>query len=106
MSTVIRATCSECGTVEMAPSDVLISTIPGLSWYGWACACGEYRTVECCHEAVALLLSGDVPMIRVHYPAELDEAHVGPQLTEANVDRFVRLLDVLTLLAPFAEGSL
>lgn len=92
---LIRATCSDCGDVELRSRDLRVRTCDstGESTYLFRCpVCRmiEVRPAE--QHVVDVLLAAGVDEQRWSYPAELTEAHAGKQIDHDDVIDFHQLL--------------
>ena len=105
--TTIKASCPDCGEVELTPPDVTLmvcSTAP-LSYYAFDCP-------KCAHEVrkpaddhvVSLLVSGGVPAQAWDVPAEALEPRTGPVLTYDDLLDFALLLARTDELAVAADA--
>lgn len=80
---VIRATCNDCGDVELAPDEVQVRVCldDQRSSYAFRCPSCHLpvaRPVE--SRLVELLASSGSPVSLWHLPAELEEQHWGPAI--------------------------
>lgn len=76
--TIIKASCSTCGDVELAPSDVrlVVSTVADRSFYAFTCpVCAERVRKDASQEVVRLLTAGGLRAEHVVVPAEALEDH-------------------------------
>lgn len=92
---LIRATCSECGDVELRSRDLSVRrcTDNGCSTYLFRCPrCGmmEVRPAE--SHVVDVLLAAGVDRVDWQLPAELAEAHTGPAIDHDDMLDFHDLL--------------
>lgn len=81
--TTIRATCPDCGDVELSPPDMrlVVCNRPAWSYYTFSCpSCHVEVRRPADDEVVGLLVSGGVTAETVHVPDELFEEHTGPAL--------------------------
>lgn len=93
---LIRATCSDCGDVELRSKDLQVRLCEdtGSSTYIFRCpVCRmvEVRPAE--DHVVDVLLAAGVPCTEWHMPAELHEAHHGRVITHDDVLDFHDLLE-------------
>lgn len=83
--TTIKATCPECGEVDLTADDILLRVSDGgadLNTYGFTCpTCSAFIEKPADDRVVRLLLSGGVVPVPVHVPAEVLEPKYGPRLT-------------------------
>ena len=82
--TRIRATCPDCGEVELTPPDVELKVCTQAlhSFYAFVCPdCVQVVTKPADERVVRLLISGGVEAQFWEPPAELLEIHDGPVLT-------------------------
>lgn len=82
--TTIKATCPDCGEIDLTAEDVLlrIGAARSVNNYSFACpACGDYIQKPADDRVIRLLLSGGVVPVPIHVPAEALEIHAGPALT-------------------------
>jgi hypothetical protein len=106
---VIRATCNECGDIELAPLQVQVRVCldDQRSSYAFRCPSCSHpvaRPVE--NRLVELLASSGSPVSLWHLPAELDEPHDGPEITHDDLLDFHELLtrDDSWFVALVSEG--
>ena len=85
MHTIVRASCPECGDIEMGTSDLelRLCSAPQASIYLFTCPrCEEIVVKPASDERIVTLLSSvGVPTVHWDLPAELDEPHEGPEFT-------------------------
>ena len=82
--TIIKASCSTCGDVELAPNDVrlVVSTVADRSFYAFTCPlCAERVRKEACQEVVRLLTAGGLRPEHVVVPAEALEERPTTMMT-------------------------
>ena len=95
MMTTIKATCPQCGEVDLTAEDVLLR-IGGnktSNTYGFSCpTCAEFVEKPADERVVRLLLSGGVMPVLVHVPAEALEAHDGPPISHDDLLAFHEML--------------
>lgn len=80
---IIRASCLECGDVELTPRDlkVLVCSNTGDTTYTFLCpGCGVIVSKETERQVVEVLVSAGVKMSFWRLPTELDEERTGPPL--------------------------
>ena len=93
--TTIKATCPDCGEVDLTADDILlrIGATKSVNTYGFSCpTCGEFIQKAADDRVVRLLLSGGVVPVPVHVPAEALEVHDGPTITHDDLLDFHHLL--------------
>lgn len=93
--TTIKATCPECGEVDLTADDILlrIGATKTVNTYGFSCPdCGEFVQKNADDRVVRLLLSGGVVPVPVHVPAEALEIHDGPTINHDDLLDFHNLL--------------
>lgn len=96
MATRIRATCNDCGDVELSVDDVQvrICSEDNAGSYVFTCPhCVTPVTKDAEPRVVDLLLASGVELLTWSHPAELDEVHSGPAFTHDDLLDFHRLLD-------------
>lgn len=82
--TTIKASCPNCGEVELTPADVslMVCTHAALSYYAFECmTCTEEIRKPADDHVVSLLVSGGVPAQVWELPAEVLEVKTGPALS-------------------------
>jgi hypothetical protein len=82
--TLIKASCPDCGEVELTPADValMVCSHAPLSYYAFTCrGCGDEVRKPADDHVVSLLVSGGVPATVWEVPAEALEEHTGPRLS-------------------------
>ena len=92
---VIRATCNDCGDIELAPSEVQVRVCldDQRASYAFRCPTCTHpvaRQVE--NRLVELLASSGSPVSLWHLPAELEETHWGPAISHDDLLDFHELL--------------
>lgn len=94
---VIRATCGECGDIEMTPADVWVRVRkPGRqATYSFRCPlCGGVETKDASSHVVHLLTASGVRVWEVSPPKELVERRpVGPPFCHSDLIAFTELLE-------------
>ncbi len=94
--TTIKATCPECGEVDLTANDILlrIGASKAVNTYAFACPdCGDFVQKSADDRVVRLLLSGGVVPVPVHVPAEALEVHEGPIINHDDLIDFHQLLE-------------
>ena len=106
----VRATCPDCGDIEMSTDDVKVRVCVDTSEASYAFRCPT------CHVAVAkdaeaaivhLLVSSGSPLTMWRLPAELSEVHPGPAITHDDILAFHQLLETrgwFARVAAMVEG--
>ena len=93
--TTIKATCPDCGEVDLTADDILLRIGPSkaVNTYGFSCPdCGDFVQKAADERVVRLLLSGGVVPVPMHVPAEALEIHDGPVITHDDLLDFHVLL--------------
>lgn len=93
--TTIKATCTDCGEVDLTADDILLRIGPSktVNTYGFSCpSCGEFVQKAADDRVVRLLLSGGVVPVPVHVPAEALEMRTGPAISHDDILDFHQLL--------------
>jgi predicted RNA-binding Zn-ribbon protein involved in translation (DUF1610 family) len=93
--TTIKATCPDCGEVDLTANDILlrIGASKAVNTYAFSCPdCSEFIQKSADDRVVRLLLSGGVVPVPVHVPAEALEIHDGPSITHDDLIDFHQLL--------------
>ncbi|HET7483696.1 MAG TPA: hypothetical protein VFK89_12645 [Actinomycetota bacterium] len=89
--TTIKATCPDCGEVDLSAEDILLR-IGGnatANTYGFSCpTCSEFVEKAADERIVRLLLSGGVMPVVMQVPAEALEIHVGPPISHDDLLSF------------------
>lgn len=81
--TTIKATCPDCGEVDLTADDILlrIGARASVNTYGFSCPrCSEFVEKHADERVIRLLLSGGVMPTLVHVPAEILETRMGPPI--------------------------
>lgn len=95
MATVIKASCHECGDVELGVSElrVRVCTSDTQGTYVFRCpSCQMSVTKPAEPRIVDLLVASGVELVEWELPAELFEAHRGAPITHDDLIDFHRLL--------------
>lgn len=95
-ATRIRATCPDCGEVELGVPDVTLRATCARDhgFYGFICpSCTHPVNKPADERVVALLIGGGVEPLRWDFPAELLEQHGGIPLTYDDILDLHLLLD-------------
>jgi hypothetical protein len=93
---MIRATCSDCGDVELTTSDVSVRvcTHDDSGTYNFRCPSCHMTVVKPAEaRVVELLVASGVTLITWDLPAELSEARTGPAISHDDLLDFHALLD-------------
>jgi predicted RNA-binding Zn-ribbon protein involved in translation (DUF1610 family) len=93
--TTIKATCPDCGEVDLTADDILLRIGPSkaVNTYGFSCPdCGDFVQKTADDRVVRLLLSGGVVPVPVHVPAEALESREGPVINHDDLLDFHQLL--------------
>lgn len=91
----IRATCADCGDVELSSDDVLVRVCVdnGEGTYAFRCpACAMAVSKPAEPRVVELLIASGVRLDRWRLPAELDETRAGEPIDHDDLLDFHRLL--------------
>jgi predicted RNA-binding Zn-ribbon protein involved in translation (DUF1610 family) len=94
--TTIKATCPECGEVDLTPDDILlrIGSASSANTYAFSCpSCGSFVEKPADERVIRLLLSGGVMPMLVHVPAEALEPRTGPPINHDDLLAFHELLE-------------
>ncbi len=95
--TTIKATCPDCGEVDLTADDILLrigSATASNTTYGFSCpGCQEFVEKPADERVVRLLLSGGVMPMLVHVPAEALETKQGPAIDYDDILAFHELLE-------------
>ena len=106
--TTIKASCPDCGEVELTPADVrlMVCSYSPLSYYAFDCdTCrGEVRKPADDH-VVSLLLSGGVEAVVWELPAEALEPHEGPAICYDDLLDFALQLTEVDYLAAIVSAK-
>jgi len=91
--TTIRATCPDCGDVDLTPGDLRLEVLETLAaperLFSFHCRGCEAQVVgEASSEAARSLERAGVVVRHVRLPAEAREPHEGPRLTEDDLIAF------------------
>jgi predicted RNA-binding Zn-ribbon protein involved in translation (DUF1610 family) len=93
--TTIKATCPDCGEIDLTPDDILlrIGSAEDSNTYAFSCpSCGFFVEKPADERVIRLLLSGGVMPTLVHVPAEALEPHYGPRINHDDLLEFHELL--------------
>ncbi len=114
MATVIKASCHECGDVELAVRDlsVRVCTEAEHGSYVFRCPTCQMSVVKPAEQRIVdLLVASGVQLVTWRLPAELFELHEGAPITHDDLIDFHHLLgsddwfsQVLALGAPGLRG--
>ncbi len=88
MGTTIRATCPNCGDVELGVADLtaLLCSTNDAASYSFRCpGCMVLVTKSTGRRVVDVLVSSGVELRRWRFPAELEEPHNGQAFAPADV---------------------
>ena len=94
--TTIKATCPQCGEVDLVAEDILlrIGARASVNTYGFSCpSCGEFVEKHADERIIRLLLSGGVMPSLVHVPAEILESRSGPPINYDDLLNFHETLE-------------
>lgn len=94
--TTIKATCQECGEIDLTADEILlrIGSATESNTYAFTCpVCGDFVEKPADERIVRLLLSGGVLPQLVHVPAEALEPKGGPPISYDDVLSFHELLE-------------
>lgn len=109
--TTIKATCPDCGEVDLTAEDILlrIGAMRDANTYGFSCpSCGCFVEKPADERVVRLLLSGGVIPMLVHVPAEALEPHAGPPINHDDLLEFHELMqsdDWYALLSSYPSAD-
>lgn len=81
--TTIKATCPDCGDIELAPDDIRVELAPTAGWSAYIFTCPQCAVdvrKDADDEVVGLLRSAGVQIDEVLVPLEALELHDGPPL--------------------------
>ncbi len=95
MTTVIKASCHDCGDVELGVTElsVRVCTAATQSSYVFRCpSCQMSVSKPAEQRIVDLLVASGVELVEWRLPAELFEAHGGEPITHDDLIDFHRLL--------------
>jgi hypothetical protein len=93
---VIRATCQECGDVEMTTSDVWVRICDddNTGTYAFRCpSCTGVVVKPAEPHVIDLLVASGVAWTTWRMPAELHEQHVGAPITHDDLLEFHQMLE-------------
>lgn len=88
MKPTVRATCPHCGDVELGVEEVtaLVCTSTGGASYSFLCPVCERIVAKPTDQSVLdILVASGAQLRRWRMPLELEEAHSGPTLAEADL---------------------
>jgi predicted RNA-binding Zn-ribbon protein involved in translation (DUF1610 family) len=106
--TTIKASCPECGEVELTSSDITlrVASHAPLSYYQFTCpSCDEAVRKPADDHIISLLMSGGVRAEVWEVPAEALEPKAGPELTYDDLLDFVISLNRDDMLAARATAA-
>jgi hypothetical protein len=89
--TIVRATCPECGDVELTVQDLTATVYPSSNEgaYAFICPSCDLDIVKNAEShVIELLVSAGVHLNVPSAPAELDEIHAGPPITHDDLLAF------------------
>jgi hypothetical protein len=89
--TTIKATCPDCGEVDLTADDILlrVGARASVNTYGFSCPkCHEFVEKPADERVIRLLLSGGVMPTLVHVPAEILEPRQGPPIDYDDILNF------------------
>ena len=95
MATVIKASCHDCGDVELAVRDleVRVCTQDEQGTYVFRCPTCQMSVVKPAEQRIVdMLVASGVPLVEWRLPAELYEVHDGPPITHDDLIDFHHLL--------------
>ena len=93
--TTIKATCPDCGEVDLTADDILlrIGAHASVNTYGFSCPkCQDFVEKHADERVIRLLLSGGVMPTLVHVPAEVLEPRQGPPINYDDILSFHEIL--------------
>jgi hypothetical protein len=96
MATVIKASCSECGDVELSTSDMMVRvcTQADQATYIFRCpSCQMSVAKQAERRIVELLVASGVKLERWDLPQEMFEEKLGSPITHDDLIDFHRLLE-------------
>jgi hypothetical protein len=108
MTTQIKATCPDCGEVNLTPEDVqlMVCTVQTLSYYAFDCGgCVRQVRKPADDRIVTLLKSGGVRVQRWRIPAEALEEKNGPAVGYDDVLDFALAVGDTDYLADLARAA-
>ncbi|HVE97762.1 MAG TPA: hypothetical protein VNA12_01115 [Mycobacteriales bacterium] len=103
--TTIKATCPDCGEVELTAADVrlMVCSHSPMSYYAFTCTtCRDEVRKPADDHVVSLLLSGGVEALVWELPAEALEPHDGPAICYDDVLDFALRMTETDLVAALA----
>lgn len=106
--TTIKASCPDCGEVELTSADVtlMVCSYAPLSYYSFQCTkCSTEVRKPADDHVVSLLLSGGVQAVVWELPAEALEVHQGPAIDYDDVLDFALQLSRTDLVASLAGAG-
>lgn len=92
----VRATCPDCGDIEIASSDVKVRVCidDNAGSYAFRCPeCARATAKPAESKVIQLLVGVGTPLTMWRRPAELSERHDGPAFTSDQLDAFHALLE-------------
>jgi hypothetical protein len=95
MATVIKASCHDCGDVELAVRDLSVRVCTGGEHgsYVFRCPTCQMSVVKPAEQRIVdLLVASGVELIQWRLPAELFEPHYGDPITHDDLIDFHHLL--------------
>lgn len=95
MATVIKASCHDCGDVELAVHDleVRVCTQDEQGTYVFRCPTCQMSVVKPAEQRIVdMLVASGVSLVEWRLPAELYELHDGPPITHDDLIDFHHLL--------------
>lgn len=95
MATVIKASCQDCGDVELGVRDVRVRVCHEgeQGSYVFRCPACQMSVVKPAEPRIVdLLVASGVELVRWELPAELFEAHMGSPISHDDLIDFHRLL--------------
>jgi hypothetical protein len=108
VTTQIKATCPDCGEVNLTPDDVrlMVCSVQSLSYYAFDCVgCVRQIRKPADDRIVSLLRSGGVRVQRWTVPAEALEEKNGPSLAYDDLLDFALGLSNTDFLADIARAA-
>ena len=106
--TTIKASCPDCGEVELTSADVrlMVCSYSPMSYYAFRCTtCGDEVRKPADDHVVSLLLSGGVEALVWELPAEALEPHEGPAICYDDVLDFALKLSDTDLVASLISST-
>ena len=106
MNTNVKASCSNCGEVNIFASDILLTECSNISWSYYtftcpSCSCEVKKPADA--NVIGLLHSAHVKKERWEVPHEALEVHEGLPLRYDDLLDFVLLLGVETNISDLAK---